>query len=109
MGLIERQGNALIHKETNLHLPQTSPLYRAWRNQLKLLTIHKLNANASDSHTYSFATIFTATESVKKKIHKGFLELLSEVESEVKNSPAKGLFQMSFDLFSWAPGDNKDT
>jgi plasmid maintenance system antidote protein VapI len=103
--LVVREGYALIPRDLNLHLPKSSPLYRAWRNQLKLLSLQKLNAQEVDEGTYSFSTVFTCTETTRKKIHAQFLEFLKSCETSVKDAAPKRLYQMSFDLFSWAPGE----
>jgi len=102
-GLIVRDGKALLPREMTLHLAKTSPLYKAWRNQLKLLSMHKINTLGTNDSTYSFSTVFTATESTRKKIHEQFLEFLKGCEQDVTSGTPRNLYQMSFDLFSWSP------
>lgn len=101
MCLLERDGDFIKSVDTNLHLPKTAPIFKAWRNQLKLLTIQKLNSPSQNDSPYSFSTVFSANEATRQKIQKKFLQLLSECEKDVADAKAEKLYQMSFDLFSW--------
>ncbi len=100
MGLVVRENNRLIPRETSLHLPKSSPIFRAWRNQLKLLSTQKLN-QLTEKDGYSFSVVFSASENTRKEIHSKFLEFLKSIESLVGEAKSKNVYQMSFDLFPW--------
>jgi len=100
MGLVVRENSRLTPRETSLHLPKSSPIYRAWRNQLKLLSTQKLN-QLNEKSGYSFSVVFSASENTRKEIHSKFLEFLKSCESLVGEAKSKGVYQMSFDLFPW--------
>lgn len=87
----------------NVHLPREAAVYPAWRNQLKVLSMQRLQSMSND-YSYSFAVVFSADEETRKKIQSRFLELLKEIEPFVKAAPAEDTFAMSFDLFSWTKG-----
>lgn len=101
--LIERGPKGIKLVVQNMHLPKTAPVYKSWRNQLKLLAINKIDS-IEDDDGYSFAVIFSATEEVKKLIQRRFLEYLNEVEALVGASPQEDTYQMSFELFPWTKG-----
>lgn len=103
--LIERKNDQFMQKEITVHLPKTSPLYKTWRNQVKLASMQKLNSLPIDNKTYSFSTVFSSTETTRKNIHTKFLDFLKECEKDVRTGEPKHLYQMSFDLFCWAQGE----
>lgn len=100
MGLVIRENGRLLPRETNLHLPKNSPVFRAWRNQLKLLSVQRLN-QLPEAKAYSFSVVFSASENTRKEIHSRFLEFLKSCESLVGEAKSKNVYQMSFDLFPW--------
>lgn len=100
LGLAYREGSKFTAREPNIHLPKASPLYRAWRNQIKLLSSQRIN-QLNDQDAYSFSTVFSADQRTRKLVHDRFLEFLKTCESSVGEAPAKQVFQMSFDLFPW--------
>ena len=101
LGLARRHNGQLAPMETMLHLSRTSPLYAPWRNQSKLLSLVQLGKLSDSPKSYSFSTVFSATETVRREIQDRFLELLSGCESSVAQSKSKAVYQMSFDLFPW--------
>ncbi len=100
MGLVVRENSRFVPLETSLHLPKSSPIFRAWRNQLKLLSTQRLN-QLNDKEGYSFSVVFSASETTRKEIHARFLEFLKSCESLVGEAKSKNVYQMSFDLFPW--------
>jgi uncharacterized protein (TIGR02147 family) len=84
----------------NMHLPKQSEVYRPWRNQLKLMTMQKINA-MDDEKAYSFSVVFSANEDIKKEIQAKFFAYLKEIEALVSNGPQEHAYQLSFDLFPW--------
>lgn len=86
-----------------MHLPKQSPIYRSWRNQLKLAAINKMDTVA-DEQAYSFAVIFSANDDIRKEIPSRFLKCLKGIEELVAADPPDDTYQMSFDLFPWTTG-----
>lgn len=98
--LAHREGAKLVAREPNIHLSKASSLYRAWRNQIKLLSSQRIN-QLQDQEAYSFSTVFSADQGTRNLIHGRFLEFLKSCESTVDTAPARQVYQMSFDLFHW--------
>jgi len=103
MRLITRGKDGIKLLVENIHLPKQSPVYRSWRNQLKLLAINKIDTLADDQ-AYSFSVVFSANDDIRKEIHSRFLAYLKGVEELVGDAPQEHAYQMSFELFPWTQG-----
>lgn len=103
LGIIEQHEGKIQTLIKSVHVPRSSPAYRPWRNQLKILSLERMNRN-SRPQDYSFSVTFSATEKVRDKIRADFLELLKRAEAQVTDAKHEEAFQMSFDLFSWTGG-----
>jgi uncharacterized protein (TIGR02147 family) len=100
MGIIEFSENGILDKEVDLHLPQDSPIFDAWRSQLNTLSLNRIK-KLKDSKTYNFSAIFGSNEKIRKEIHTHFLEFLNKTKELVTDSEVEEVFQVNFDLFSW--------
>lgn len=100
LGLITREGDAIVVHEKHIHLARTAKVYQTWRNELKLAALTHLN-NSSEENDYSFSVVFSGDAAAREKIRRRFLEFLKESEEIVKNAPPESVYQMSFDLFEW--------
>ncbi len=100
LGLAYREGQQWRAREPALHLPKASPLYRAWRNQMKLAALQRLG-QVDPEEAYAFSAVFSADAATKAFVHDRFLEFLRSVEGAVQRAPARQVFQMAFDLFPW--------
>lgn len=100
LNLAYRSGQSMIPIELNLNLARSSSVYRAWRNQMKLYSLQRIN-QLNETEAYSFTVVFSANPSTKKIVHARFLEFLKSCEVLVKEAPARQTYQMSFDLFPW--------
>lgn len=100
MGLIEQKNHKIRPIIDNVHLPKTSPTYKPWRNQLKLMCLERLNRR-SHRHDYSFSVTFSASEKSREKIHAEFLQFLKQTETIVAGSKRETTYQLNFDLFPW--------
>ncbi len=98
--IIEHNNGKIKTILKSVHLPKSSPAYKPWRNQLKLLCMDRLNRD-SRPDDYSFSVTFSAASKTRNKIKSEFLDLLKRVEESVQNSDQEESYQMSFDLFSW--------
>lgn len=84
----------------SLHLPRTARIFRTWRNETKLMTLHRLN-DGERADDYSFSVVFSGDRKTAQTLRKKFLDYLKDVEASVKSAPCDDVFQMSFDLFGW--------
>jgi len=104
LGLIKQKkakGGGWELLTTSLHLKRQSPVYRPWRNQLKLLAMNRLDM-VRDADSYSFANIFSADRATFEEIQVRFLQFIRNVDTEcIKPAPDRNVFQMAFDLFPW--------
>ena len=100
MRLISLHNGKVSLVQKSIHLPKTSPIYRPWLSQLKLLSLERLDKTPVDDK-YSFSVLFSASDDVRKSIKSKFLDFLSSIEKEVKDSDPQHSLQMSFELFKW--------
>lgn len=100
LGIVEQQDGKIRTLIKSIHLPRSSPAFKTWRNQLKLLCLERLNRRHRQDD-YSFSVTFSATERVRDKIKSEFLDLLQRTEDLVQGSKLEETYQMSFDLFPW--------
>lgn len=100
LGVIEHVNGRYKSLLKGIHLPKTSPVFKPWRNQLKLLCLDRLSRRPEKSD-YSFSVCFSATDKVRDRIKGDFLELLKKAEAEVGGARQEGAYQMSFELFAW--------
>jgi uncharacterized protein (TIGR02147 family) len=100
LSIIEHSNGKIRTILKSIHLPKSSPAYKPWRNQLKLLCMDRLNRDVR-TDDYSFSVTFSATPKTRNKIKSEFLSLLKQVEETVQGADLEETYQMSFDLFSW--------
>lgn len=100
LGLAYREGSRLRPREPSTHLSKHAPVYRAARNQNKLLSTVRINQLSPDE-VFSFSTIFSADMPTRKDIDQRFLEFLKSCQGTVSEAPAHQVYQMSFDVFPW--------
>lgn len=100
MRLIAKDNGKISLLLESMHLPKQSSLYKPWRNQIKLASLHQL-ARSPDDKLYSFAVTFSANEEIRQNILNKFLAYLKEVETMVSKAEAEHCYQLSFDLFPW--------
>ena len=89
-----------LHKETvNMNQKKTSKLYKAWKNQVRLLS---LGADVrGDDENYQFSVFYSAHAGSQEIVQKHFFEFLSKVKDVVKSSKPDHTFQLNFDLQKW--------
>ena len=100
LGLAKISKDEILPQEPQIHLPKDSLLYRAWLNQIRLISTQRITQLNKDD-IFSFHAVFSVDLSTKNLIHKKFLEFLKFCEQTVKISTPKQVIQMSFDLFPW--------
>lgn len=101
LGIVEQHAGKIRTLIKSIHLPRSSPAFKPWRNQLKILCLERLSRRARRDD-YSFSVTFSATERVRDKIKSEFLDLLKRSEELVQGAKQEETYQMSFDLFSWS-------
>jgi uncharacterized protein (TIGR02147 family) len=98
--IIKWHNNKIEVLINNLHLNKNSPVYSAWKNQVRIMSMSRTQAMPV-ADAYNFAVLFSATEETKNFVHEQFLKFLQAVQPNVKDAPAENVFQMNFDLFKW--------
>lgn len=98
--LIEVKNDKIKILKSNLHLSKDSIYFQGWLNQLKLKSIEHLKKVDSENK-YNFTVTYSCSKNDQEKIRLEFMKYLKKVESIVKKSEAKSLYQMNFDLFKW--------
>lgn len=97
---IEKKDGKFKNLVTDIILPKSSPIYRSWLNQVKLMSIHRVD-NSSDEIIYSLGGTFTGTEETKNQVKSKFLDFLKEVKKISDSAAKEEIFQINFDLFPW--------
>ncbi len=100
LGIIKKELNEWLVSTSSLHLKSLSPVYRSWRNQLKIMSSTRLDM-LRESDSYSFANVFSADRLTVEKLRVSFLHFLKEADTNIKSAPDQNVYQMSFDLFPW--------
>ena len=99
-GFIERSEGRFIIKRFAVHLSPDSPLYRPHFAILRQRCAHQLQRLPREQ-AYGFSATFSATEEVRREVHRRFLEMLREVEPDIRDAACEGVYQMEFSLFPW--------
>lgn len=99
-----KHGRSIELRVEHVHLPPESPLYSAFRNQLKQMSAARLQNR--DDEDYSFWVTFSADKKMLKRIRAEFLALLERIEPQVRAAPSRDVYQMNFDLFGWTNGSD---
>jgi uncharacterized protein (TIGR02147 family) len=100
LGIITKADGGYKVLIRNIHLAPDSAVYKAWRAQLKLMSLARMEAIA-DKDTYSFSAVFSTMPAVRQQIHAKLLACLSEIEQLVRGSPQEETYQLAIDLFPW--------
>ena len=103
VGLIRIKGNKWQVESLHQHLSRDS--YLAQPNQiLKRMKAIEVIQKLPKDKIYSYVGTFTATEETKNEIRALFLEFMKKCEPLIRNSRAKGIYHLQFDLFPWLLG-----
>ncbi|MEK7692160.1 MAG: DUF4423 domain-containing protein [Bdellovibrionota bacterium] len=87
--------------KASLHLSADSAIYPPHRTLLRLRALDQIQRSTKDQ-AYSFAVVFSATPSARRKIQDLFFGFLKDVEKEVTRSDPEEVYQLNFDLLSWS-------
>lgn len=100
LGAIEVKKGQLSVASTEYHLPSGSPVFKAYRNNLRVKALAKMSGLENEK-AYSFSAVFCATDKVKQKLQSEFLEYLSRSRKLIGDAPSEHVYQLNFDLFQW--------
>lgn len=100
LGYLKFSGEGFQVTQNSLHLDQSSPIFPAYRQMMRLKGLHRVDQLKS-SDCYSFNVLFSANPQVFEEIRRKFLVLLSQIEVLVGDAPPQEVYQMSFDLLPW--------
>lgn len=100
LGAVEvKKGLPTVVKD-DLHLPGSSPIFRAYRNQLRLKSLAKSQSLPTDA-CYTFSALFSADEKTKQSLQTAFLKFLNEARKSVGQAANEHVYQLNFDLLRW--------
>jgi uncharacterized protein (TIGR02147 family) len=102
MGIIKFEKGKYVKRVKHLHLPKSSTICLPHQQLLRQMCIHHFQNQADNKKNYNLAITFTGDEKAKQKIQERFLEFLKDSDKIMDDAPVKDVFQMNFDLFSWA-------
>jgi len=100
MGVIAREKGGIRILIGSIHLPKESPVFLAYRDQMRILTLQRLHQLPTKDMA-NFSMIVSMDEETKGWLHNRFLQLLKEAEKRLVDAPAKQTYQLNFDLFRW--------
>ena len=100
LGLLERDGTHIKLHHPNLHLPKTNPIYKAWRNQFKLMAAGRMT-QISQQRSNAFMAIFTGSEEERQKIMEEINNLISRCEKLCTEASKDQVYYLAIDLFPW--------
>jgi len=95
--LVRKEYKALDH---NLHLPQGSSVFPAYRTMMKLKGLEKLKHTQEDM--YSLGVFLSCSSETKEYIHNQFLAFLSDIKKRVDLDKPEEVYQLGFDLLKWS-------
>lgn len=101
LGYLELKSDQLHKTNRHFHLPKDSPLCDPHQTLLRFKSLTHQQSLPPDKR-YNFAVTFTADNDTRERIHRQFLDFLTEIESWVNEAPSDEVFQMNFDLFNWS-------
>lgn len=100
VGILAVQKGKYRLVENKFHLPANSPVYLAWRTQMKSYALVGIQ-RADPRDTYSFNVVFSGNRKTKEEIQRKILELIHECEKLVDKANKEDVYQLSIDLFPW--------
>ena len=98
-GFISINASKIVKEPVNAHLPPSSEIYPAWKNQVRLMAQNKTVLN--DPSNYQFSVFFTSNEAARSRIQAILLEAIESIQKEVQTSEPENLYQMNMDLIGW--------
>jgi uncharacterized protein (TIGR02147 family) len=101
LGIVERKNQKYKILVDSLHLPTDSALFHSWLFQLRSMALQRQHY-VRDKSNYEFSVVFSADEDVQQSIRRRFLDFVKETQQECGKARDAQVFQMNFDLLSWA-------
>ncbi len=99
LGVLEQDENRLKVKVDAIHLAPDSELIKAWRLQMRLISLQRVAELRNDE--YSLTTVIAASENELLQFKSRFLEMLKELSPSIESATAEIVFQVNFDLHRW--------
>lgn len=100
MGLCERNGDEARSIDLSVHLPKDSPIAAAWQNQLRLMSMQRMQSLPREEF-FSYSVVFSADRLMDNDIRQKFLAFLSAIQSDSHDRPNEKVYQLNFDLVPW--------
>lgn len=103
VGLVRLKGNKWQVESIHQHLSRDSYLTQP-QQILKRMKAIEVIQKLPKERAYSYMGTFTATEEVKDEIRTLFLDFMKKIEPRIRESRAKDIYHIQFDLFPWLSG-----
>ena len=100
MGLCERTNERVVAIAINVHLERDSPIASAWRNQLRQMSLHRMQSLPRDDY-FSYSVVFSADQMMDSEVRQSFLVFLKAIQDSCQNRPEEKIYQLNFDLVPW--------
>ncbi len=99
-GFLRSTGSTYESLQSSLHLDPASPVNDTYQQMMRSLALGRFPL-IEEKEKNLVSVMITIDEEHKSKIREEFMFFLKKVEGIVKDSPAKELYQMNFDLLKW--------
>lgn len=103
VGLVRLKGNKWQVESIHQHLSRDSYLTKPQQVLKRMKALEVIQKLPKDK-AYSYMGTFTATEEVKEEIRTLFLDFMKKAEPRIRESRAKEIYHIQFDLFPWITG-----
>lgn len=100
MGLCERNDETVTASDHSVHLPKDSPIASAWQNQLRLMSLQRMQSIPREDF-FSYSVVFSADRMMDSEVRRKFLAFLCAIQSESQERVTEKVYQLNFDLVPW--------
>lgn len=87
--------------ESNLHLPDNSKIFKAYKTLLRLKSLERCQ-NLDSEKSYNFSVVFSSNPKVRNEILEKFLKFTKEIKDQVEANSESEVYQLNFDLHDWS-------
>jgi hypothetical protein len=101
MGIVRFQAQRFEVLKDNIHLPQDSALYTAFRTRMRIKALEKMDRSPA-AESYSFSVVFSSIPQVRQKIQTLILNTIKESQELVSKGKEEEIYQMNIDLLNWS-------
>ncbi len=97
-GMAEQKGDTYLVGPTRIHLPSDSPLISKHHTNWRMQAISALDRKSKNNAHYS--AIYSISESAAQKIREKLLQLIQDIEPDIRDAKDETVYTLCFDLFN---------